>query len=227
MQDLQVVKLEQEINTAVAKAESMAIGNPEQYQEGALFLKEIKTVQKNVTEYWGTLKTSAHKTWKEICGKEKDMLDPLKAVEAITKKLQLCYQNEQEQIRRKEEARRQAIEDARVEKERQKLLKEAEKLKTPELKEQRLIEADEIVANVIAVETSVPKVKGQSIRKTWKAKIVNKKAFLAAALKDENLLSFVSIDNGELNRMAGKRGGNLKYPGIEFYEEQSLSSTGW
>jgi len=139
----------------------------------------------------------------------------------------LTFQREQEAIRRKEEARLQAIEDARAEKERQRLLKEARKLKTTELKEQRQIEAEEIMANVVIVETNVPKVKGQSIKKVWKTKILDKKAFLAAALKDENLLSFIEIDISKLNKLASSTKGTMKYDGIQFYEESILSSTGW
>jgi len=87
MQNREIAKLEKEINPIVAKAKSMVISNAEEYEASAICLKDNKTVQKNVIDYWDTLKKSANKVWKDICGKEKDMLGPLKSAEIVTKNM--------------------------------------------------------------------------------------------------------------------------------------------
>jgi hypothetical protein len=166
----------------------------------------------------------AYSAWKEITNREKDMLDPLKAAEDTVKSKMLTYQRQEEEKRQTEQRRLQAEADAAAERERQRLLKEAEKLKTPELKEERMRQAEEVIAPVITVQTETPKVSGISTRKTWKAEVIDKKAFVEAALKDENLLAFLEIDMSKMNKLAAATKGQISYPGIKFFEEQSLAS---
>lgn len=223
---VEVKELEQEISPVVAKANEIVITNPQQYEYAASHLTLVKGAIKKVKEYWGPLCDAAHKSWKGLTGKRGEMLSPLEQAEKILKNKQIAYNQEQQRKAAEEQRRLQAEADARAERERQRLLKEAEKLKTPELKEERLRQAEEVEAPVVTVQTEVPKVQGQSFRKTWKAEIVDKKAFVEAALKDDNLLAFLEIDMSKMNKLAAATKGQINYPGIKFFEDTSMASRG-
>ncbi len=222
----EVQELEQSVSPIINDAEQMFITNSNEYSSAARFLKEIKTTQKRISYYWEPLKKKAHEAWKIIVAKEKEMTTPLTQAEQEIKYKMITFTQEEEEKKRKEQARLQAEADARAEKERLKLLKQAENLKTPELKEQRLQEAQEVEAPVVTVKSEVPKIKGQSFSKTWKARVVNKRELVEAALKDENLFLFIEFNMQRMNRIAQATKGELSYPGIEFYEETGMSSGG-
>lgn len=224
--ELEVKRLEEDISPIIFSAREILVSTPDQYSGAASFLKELKSAQKKVIEYWGPLKKKAHEAWKGITAKEKEMIEPLTEAEQEIKYKMITFRQEEEEKKRKEQQRLQAIEEARAEKERQKLLKQAERLKTPELKEQRLQEAQEVETPVVTVNPIVPKIKGQSFSKTWKARVINKRALVEAALKDANLFSFIEVDLSRLNRFACNSKGRVKYAGIEFYKETTMASRG-
>jgi hypothetical protein len=152
------------------------------------------------------------------------MLAPLGTAERTAKGAMINYKEKQEEIRRKEEMRLQAEADALARKKEEQLRKKAEKLKTPELREQRLEEAEEVEAPVISVAPNVERVEGISVRKKWKAKVIDKKKFIEASLEHPNLLAFIQIDEPGLNKMAQATKGQVEYPGVSFFEESIMSS---
>jgi len=229
MQEIETIK--QQVNPVLVQERSIAVTSAEGYGLAAEFLKEVKAAQKKVIGFFGPrsdkdigIKAKAHEAWKSIVALEKSFLDPLKNAETSVKQKMLGYQRQENRKAAAEQARLQAEADARAEKERERLLKEAAKLKTPELQEQRLQEAEEVEAPVITVQTEVPKVDGISSRRAWKAEVVNKLAFLEAAINDQNLFGFVIIDEKALIRVAQATKGQVNYPGIEFYEAESMAA---
>jgi membrane protein involved in colicin uptake len=79
-------------------------------------------------------------------------------------------------------------------------------------------------AAVISVARNVPKVAGQSIRKTWKARLTNLPALAGLPIGDVRL-SFITFDNAAANRFAVATKGAVKVDGVEFYEESTLASS--
>ena len=117
-------------------------------------------------------------------------------------------------MRREEERRLQAIEDERVRREKERLLKQAENLKTPELKMARLEKAEAIAAPVVRINTAPSKVSGVATRKTWKARVVD---FNKVPRK------YMLVNTKALDALARATKGNIEVPGVEFFEESSLS----
>lgn len=228
MQDLAEVKeLEKEVvSPVIVAANQISVVNADQYQGAADFLKQIKDAQKKVADYWKPLKEKAHAAWKEITGKESEMLTPLKDAETTVKSKMLTFQQAEEEKRQVEQRRLQAEADERARKERERLLKHAESLKTPEKQEEYRQAAEEVVAPVITVETETPKVAGISTRKTWVAEIVDKKVFIAAAVNDPNLMALVEIDLSKLNKIAAATKGQISYPGVKFSEKVTMAAGG-
>lgn len=222
--ELQAV--EQEINPVLLQAGSLAVTNAEQYQGAADFLKQLKDAQKRVTDFFSPIKKKAHEAWKSITAKESEVLTPLKNAESTVKNKMLTYQRQEEEKRQAEQRRLQAEADARARKEQERLMKKAEQMKTPEKQEEYRQAAEEVQAPVVAVQSEAPKVAGISTRKTWKAEVTDKKAFVEAALKDDNLLAFLEIDMSKMNKLAAATKGQISYPGIKFFEETSMASRG-
>lgn len=216
--------LKNEVSPVIQRANALLIVNADDYRDGTDFLKAIKEVQKKVTDYFAPMKSKAHETWKQICTNENELLDPLRQAESTAKKKLLTWKIEDDRKREGERLRLQLEAEEKARRERERLEKQAEKLKTPELKEQRLEEAQSIIAPVIEVQSAVPEVKGISVRKTWKAEIVNKTEFVKAAINDSNLLALISIDLQALNKIAAATKGGISYPGIKFYEDAVMAS---
>jgi hypothetical protein len=186
-----------------------------QDRTGALEIcKKIKEQKNAVVSHFADIKSKAHSAWKAIVAKEKSYTDRLDAVERKIKSAVLVYDRAQEEIRRAEQRRLQAEADERARRERERLEKEAARLKTPELKEERLAQAQAIVAPVVEVAQIAPKVEGVSTRKTWKARVID-----AGQVPRE----FMTVNETALNAYARATKGKMPVAGVEFYEEESLS----
>lgn len=211
MQENQVVE------NAVSVIEKQEIVKVMSVQDrtGALEIcKRIKEQKTAVVNHFAEIKSKAYSAWKAIVAKEKSYTDRLDAVERKIKSAVLVYDREQEAIRRAEQRRLQAEADERARRERERLEKEAARLKTPELKEERLAQAQAVVAPVVEVAPIAPKVEGVSTRKTWKARVVD-----AGQVPRE----FMVVNETALNAYARATKGKMPVAGVEFYEEESLA----
>jgi len=219
-------QIEDEVSPVVQDAALITVTNRADYASAAEFLKELKAAQNRVTTFFASMKSKAHAAWKQIVADENNVLNPLKEAETSIKRRMLAYDQEERRRAVVEQRRLQKIADAKAKAEKQRQITAAENLKTDSLRGERIEEANEIEAPVIHVQHDTPKVAGISTRTTWKAKIVNKHDFVQAALTDTNLLSFLTVDQTALNRLAQATKGQLNYPGIKFYSEQIMAAGG-
>jgi len=231
MQEIDSIK--EQISPVLVEAKRIQVVTADSYNLAAEFLKEVKAAQRKVINFFGPhgdkdigIKAKAHQAWKSIVALEKKLLDPLEGAETSVKQKMLIYTKEERDKAIKEQLRLQAEADARAMRDREKLLKEAANLKTPELQEQRLAEAEEVEAPVITVQTETPRVDGISTRKTWKAEVVDKNAFINAAVNESayHLLPYIILDEKALNKVAQATKGQLSYPGIKFYQEETMAA---
>jgi hypothetical protein len=210
----------------VEQSKALIINTPEEYAKAAEGLKLIKGYASRIdTELilpWRKQKASAEAERKRLT---ELLIDPLKDAEQILKRKQIDYVNEQERKRKAEERRLQAEADARAEKEREEIKKNAEKIKTPEIKELLLKEVEQIKSPVIEVSASTPKISGQSIRTIWKIKITDYRKAIMAISQWIDALDYIKINEGELNRLANKTKGKLSINGVEVYEDKILRSS--
>jgi len=139
-------------------------------------------------------------------------------------------QREKEAAARAEQERQEALaRQARNEVERQKAAAAAEAARKiaeaaaakAEVKEDT---AAAVVAPVVEVAAVTPEVKGQSIRKTWKARIVDPKAAATAVLAWPDWNAYLTLEAGEFNRFAARTKGAVSVPGVEFYEDATMAS---
>jgi hypothetical protein len=226
------IELKQEVLPVVERAGEIVVKSSEDYSGAADFLKAVKQAQKKVADFFRPMKDAAHKAHKEITEKESGAMKPLTEAEATIKRKMLDYATEQERIRQKEQARLQEQADLAARKERERLEREASKLKTPELKAARMEAAAAVIAPVVEVAKSTPEIKGQAIVKRWKAKLVSKQALIDAASTPNNptysandvAASFLLFDESAASKFAIATKGAVKVAGIEFVQESSMSS---
>lgn len=77
-----------------------------------------------------------------------------------------------------------------------------------------------VTADPVAV--AKPAVKGVSQRKTWKAEITDKAAFLKAAIDRPELLAVIEINEGKLNKLLNASGGTMEVPGMEKRQDTTI-----
>jgi len=216
-EQVNVEVIRSEVAPVVMNAASMVVTNPAEYTIASDFLKTIKGAQKKVTDFFAPMKQKAHEAHKAITQQESAMLKPLQDAEATLKRNLLVFYQDQERVRIEAQRKLQAEADEAARKERERLEREAAKLKTPELREQRLEQAAAVIAPVVTVASVAPVVSGQSVRKTWTAKVV-----------DVSLVprEWMVVNEKALDSFAKATKGAVKVPGVEFVEVASLASLG-
>lgn len=215
-------ELKKEIVPVIHKANSLVVTNPQEYNFAAGFRKDIKSAQKRVSEFFAPMKKKAYDAWKSITSTESDVLEPLgKALSTVDFKL-INYQKQKEKKRLEEQRRLQAKADAKAEREKNRLIKQANNLKTPELKEERLAEVEEIETPVVTVQSEVEKVNGMHTRKYWKGKILDEEKFIKWCVEN-NRFEFIDINQKEVNAFATRTKGKIEIPNVKFYIDEKIA----
>jgi hypothetical protein len=217
--------LRKEVAPVLQRAQAIAVRSPADREDARNFVLAVKKAQDQVHASFDAMVDKTHKAWKESLAVRASFLDPLESAEKTVKRLILNYDADQERIRLDEQRRLQAIADETARKERERLEKEAAKLKTPELREARLEQAALIVAPVVTI-SEPEKPKGESAPKRWKARLLDKMALIqAAANGSEIAIGCLTFDQPAANTFA-KSSRIITVPGIEWYSESSLSMRG-
>lgn len=212
-------QLESSGNLMIAEAQRMTIESQSDYEYAGRFLVEIKTRTKQVKDYWAKPKSDAKSAHQTICDREKEMLRPLADAEAIIKKSMVNYQAAVEKARREaEEAARK-----RQQEEADRLLEQA--IAAEECGNDRDAAVNMAMAQMVSDMNATPviaapKATGTSVRKTWKARIVDPTLVPAYA----NGLEIREIKMTALNSIAKMTNGTASIPGVEFYEDIGIAA---
>ena len=208
-------KLTPELEVGISRYEEMEIlvSGPGSRDNVISLIKEVKSIKSRVIAFFKDSKENSYRAWKAVCANEKTFTDRLDGIEKDAKNAVVLYDIKQEDIRRKEQARLQAIEDERVRKERERLEKHADKLKTPERAEALRMEAEAIVAPTVQV-AEPEKTEGVSSRKIWRAKVTD----LNSVPRE-----WMVVNEKALEAFAKSTKGVVPVAGVEFYPESILS----
>ena len=109
-----VANLENSVSRFEAEAANVTINNDADYQSASEMTKQIKTLMKQVKDYWEPLRTKAKAVYDDVLSQKKQMMDPLEKAEKILKgKLGGYVLQKQEEERKNQEAlRRLAMKEA-------------------------------------------------------------------------------------------------------------------
>ena len=212
--------LKTEADTLEFLADAIMVTNDEEYQGAAEFLKALKKQSGKVKEFFKPLKEAANKAHKEVCNREKQMLDPLTRCEAAIKRAVGDYLTEQERKRR--EAEERARQAAKAEADR--LLAEAIDLENQGRKEDAAaaIEEAEIIDSVTVAVPVVPTktVKGVSSSKDWELVSINE----SKVPIDVAGTIIRPVDTGAIMRLIRASKGTVRIPGVSYKEVVKISA---
>lgn len=206
------------------RAGALTIQSPDSYTEAGEMLKGIKALRKEVDAAFDPIITAAHAAHREACSQKKRAETPLAEAETILKRGLIAYDTEQERIRRIEERRLQEL--ARLEQEARQLAEAAELERqanaATDLTEayqmrheaEALLDAP-IVAPVVVLERSTPKVSGISYREVWRFRVTD-----AATIPRE----YLAVDEQKIGGVVRAMKGATAIPGIEVYPEKVASA---
>ena len=206
-------KFAADIEMLSSGAAQIAVSTNEERNAAVAFIREkIKPWQARVMDYFAPTKESAHKTWKGIVAQEKEVLTKLEAVEKRVKDAILVFDREEDRKRREEEARLRAKAEAEAQAERDRLLREAKKLKGEE-KTEAVMQALAVTPEPVAAQLPVMRTAHDSTGTTWKARVV-----------DITLVprAYLLPDQKALDAVARETKGAEKIPGVEFYPVENL-----
>jgi chromosome segregation ATPase len=220
---------------ALTVAQSIEIDSPEMYQIAADELASIKgklnrldTQRKSIT---GPLDV-AKKAVMDLFRRPTEILEN---AERIVKSGMLNYNNQQRAIQQEadrkaraeaEEERKRQQEEAARKREEAKAAEEAGNLEQAAELEQQAENteavAEMITAPVVSIEK--PKASGVNVRKTYKARVTDLKALLQAVIEGKVPEMAVQVNETFLNGQARAMKESMKYPGVEVYPEEGISS---
>lgn len=166
---------EQAVTMYRQRAESITVTDAESMAFAETVLQDLRRrKQQWLAAVEATVKAS-YAAWKEAVAHRDSVTRPIEAVERILKERIAGYVTEQRRIAAAEQQRLQAEADAKAEAERKRLLKAAERIKTPDLREARIMEAETLVAPVVSVAPAVPESRLASVV-TWGYEITDPEA---------------------------------------------------
>jgi len=227
--------LRTESDSALQQANNLQVVTEDDYSLAGNARKEIKFTLNRITKYWEPKKDAAYKLHKSLVAAEKEMTDPLNRADKIIdqrmgeyrRKVEIARQEaERERQRQEAETRRLEAEAAAKAAEAQRLADEAaqkEELDDEDVQILQMAQAEAVKAEqsvVIMPDVYVPpaaKVEGISIRKTWKARIVDDSLVPVSVVG----VMLRPIDMAALNKLAVASKGGFNCPGVEFYQEES------
>ena len=213
--------LQVEVSQPLAEARVFKIVTTEQYSAAGEKLKGIMALKRKVDAAFDDIIKKAYSTHREAVAKKKEHEAPLIEAEGIYKRAMLGFQQDQERIRREQQAKLE--EEAR--KEREKLearaAKAEEKGKTEKADELRA-QAATVPTPIVQIET--PRVASISTRETHRAVVVDQMALLKAVVEGKVPEGAILANDAFLNAQARLQKSALNYPGVKVVVEQGIAS---
>lgn len=209
--------------SAVEYAKAITIDSQETYDFANEQLGVVKTRWKELDAARKTIVNPINAAKDAVQALFNPVLDDLASAEGLYKRGMLNYQQEQERVRKAEQAA--LDEDAR--KVREKLEKDAEKAEAKGHTEKAAVLAQTaaVISAPIATSTYVAG-KGLSTKKIWKAAVIDKAAFIKSVAANPMFHYLVDAEKGYqggLDKLARAMEGNVPLDGVKCEEEETLA----
>lgn len=212
--------LSKEVSQFEKRVSAMQVTNDLGYAAAGDLLKQVKTMQKKIKDYWEPLRVSAKKAYDDVLAKKKEMMDPIEGAEKILKRKMGDYTLEQERKAREEEDRRRREAQAEIDRK----LDEAAKLEAQgdaTGADFAMAEAEvyDQYASGVSVQAQQPKVSGVSTSKTWKIKSIDASKVPVVF----NGVELRPVDMAAVMRLVKSSKGQISIPGVEIEEDVVMS----
>lgn len=212
--------LGKEVSLIERNADGVTICDDASYAHAAEITKAIKQMQKRVKDYWEPLRVSAKKTYDDVLGKKKRMMDPLDRAEKILKGKMGGYMADKERERKaREEAARKAAQ-AEIDR---KLAEAAAAEKNGDALEAEMAMAEAEIMDDAAVSLTVsskaPRVSGVSTTKNWEIKSID----ISKVPVELAGIILRPVDEKAALKLIRASKGTIQIPGIEYEETYAVS----
>lgn len=207
--------IEQEVCEIVEANRNVVVSNADDLGRATACVKGIKGLMQRVKATFDPIVDKAHKTHKEAVAQRKKHLDPLEAIETKFKDAIVTYgQKLEAEQRERERLANEAL--AKAAAEAKKNLEDKASSTDNEWESEVLQEkAQAIVPVTVDVQKKVIEQEGLSIRKTWKARVID-----AVQVPRQYLIVNETLLNTLAKNETARKDG---IPGVEFYQESSAS----
>jgi hypothetical protein len=208
--------IETEISTFVEENYPIVVNSNNDLTKATTCIKGIKSMCEKVKSSFDPIVDKAHKAHKEAIGQRDKYLKPLLELEKRFKDAILVFNRkmEEEQKERIRLANERMAKEA--EEKKQNLLEEAKKTDDAWEKEELNEKAQAIAPVTCDASNKAIESEGMSIRKTWKARVI-----------DINLIPreylIIEANMSALNQHA-RNNREVSIEGVEFYEDSSVST---
>lgn len=219
-----VIALEVRVDPLVIRAGEIAISNAEEYARAADFLRDCKTMQKDIRETMDPAIKKAHEAHKAVTGIRSKLLDPIDRAESLVKRKMATYSDEQERIAA--EARRKAEAEARRVAEEARLRDAAEMEARGDTAGAEEAISAPIVVPMVARQEAKPVAEGTSTRKKWRAEVTDPAALIRAVADGKAMSGLVIPNQQALDKLAESLKEALSIPGVKVVSETIVSARG-
>jgi len=216
---VETTPVEEKALSIVDQAKAVKVTDAQTYTAAGSLWKSIGEMIKEVKDTFDPICDAAHKAHKQAVEKRAKYLDPLTAAQKSVKGLMSAYDQEQECLRREEQARLEAIarkaeEDRRLQEaiEAEAAMK-AQGASQEEVAQETaaILETPVSVAPVV-LPKATPKLQGGPVYRTvWKARVINERL-----IPREYLVPDMVKINGVVRSLKGA----ANIPGVQAYEER-------
>lgn len=212
--------LGEEVSLVEQNAAGVVVHDSASYEQAAEITRTIKQMHKRVTDYWEPLRVSAKKTYDDVLGKKKRMIEPLEKAERILKGKMGAFvaQQEAERRAREEAARKAAQEEANRRLEEAAALEKAGDALGAEMAMAEAEVYDDAAAGIV-VSGKAPKVDGVSTSKSWEITSIDPDKVPVEIAG----VVIRPVDEKAVARLIKMSKGQIKIPGIEYKETVSVS----
>lgn len=212
--------LSREVSIYEAEALRMVVASDEDFARAGEALREVKRMQKKVTEYWEPLRLSAKKNYDVVLAHKKEMMSPLESAEKIIKSKETAYADEQKRKQREREETMRKLAQAEVERKLEEASR-AEAAGDAVGAEYAMAEAEVLddVAKNGKVGAAMPKAEGISTSKAWKITSIDISQVpveIAGAI-------IRPVDEKAVIALIKATKGSIKIPGIVYEETTNIS----
>lgn len=211
--------------TALAWPDRVArirIIDQQSYDDAYVLVTEIVTLRRRIQEHHKPLKDKAFAAHKAIVAAEKKMLDPLQQAETAIKRALGAWYDEQDRLRREEQARLEAAQRKADEEARLALAVEAEQNGATSDTLEEILDTP-VVAPAIVAQPTYRRANGISTQQRWRAEVIDLKALCLAIGQGRASINLVMANLPALNSMARAMKQTFSVPGCKAVAETAVA----
>lgn len=202
---------------AIQQAHGLEIANEDDLRIAAGLMDGFKKAKQSVAAFFKPMKDNAYKAHKEICAREKELLNPYDEADKAVRVKVTVYNAEQQRIAAEKEAELKARQEAEAKALMEQAIK-AENDGNIAVAESLLKQAS--ITETISTPVQQAKIEGLSFRATYTVEIED----ISKVPTEINGVLIRPVDESAIKKLAQMSKGNIKIPGIKIVTTQQAVS---